>query len=189
MRAVFSLLGLVVVLGIVYGLAFLGIIPAQKMADHSPALASIFKTLHLAKTAKRHPAALAPIALPAPNPEQTALTVGKKQLAADRAQFDQDRLAWEAQKRQAAAVPAAGNVGADSAKINDIYATMSADDIARISAKLPDPDVVAVLTSLDEKKSGKVLAALPVDRAARLTHRMSHADGVQSASAIPRVSM
>ena len=110
------------------------------------------------------------VAAPAPNPEQAALAAGKKQLEADRAQFDRDRLAWEAQKRQASAAPSAG----DSAKINDIYATMSADDIARISAKLPDPDVVTVLTSLDEKKSGKILAALPVDRAAKITERMSH---------------
>ena len=171
MKAVFGLLGLVVVLGIVYGLAFFGIIPTQKMADKSPALGAFLKTLHLAKTAKRHPSSLAPVTAPAPNPEQVALETGKKQLAADRAQFDQDRLAWEAQKRQASAAPAAG----DSAKINDIYATMSADDIARISAKLPDPDVVAVLTALDEKKSGKILAALPVDRAAKITVLMTRA--------------
>ena len=181
MKAVFGLLGLIVALGIVYGLAFFGVIPAQKMADKSPALASVLKTLHLAKAAKRHPSALAPAAAPTPNPEQVALTAGKKQLESDRTQFDRDRLAWEAQKRQASAAPAVDAAG-DGAKINAIYATMSADDIARISAKLPDPDVVAVLTSLDEKKSGKVLAALPVDRAARITERMSRAAPKMQAS-------
>ena len=190
MKAVFGLLGVVVVLGVLYGLAFFGILPVQKMADKSPALGGVLRTLHLAKAAK--PRAAAKTSAPARNPEQAALDAGKKQLDSDRAQFDQDRLAWEAQKRQASQAPAA-DAGANAAKINAIYDTMSADDIARICEKLPDPDVVGVLTALDEKKSGKILAALPADRAARITQRMSHTGAALSASAAsappPHVSL
>ena len=60
---------------------------------------------------------------------------------------------------------------------------MSADDIAPIFGKLPDPDVVRALLAMDEKKAGKILAALPTDRAARLTHRM--AGPTQTASVSP----
>lgn len=183
MKAVFALLGTVVVLGLLYGLAFFGVLPVQKMADKSPALSGFLKALHLAK-AKPHALPAVATSAPAPNPEQAALDTGKKQLQADRTQFDQDRLAWEAQKRQASLAPA-GDAGANAAKINAIYDTMSADDIARICEKLPDPDVAGVLTALDEKKSGKILAALPADRAARITRRMSHASVTQSASAAP----
>ena len=39
MKALLGIFGLLAVLGIVYGLAFVGIIPAQKLAAKSPALA------------------------------------------------------------------------------------------------------------------------------------------------------
>ena len=76
MKAVFGLLGVVVVLGLLYGLAFFGILPVQKMADKSPALGGILRTLHLAKAAKPHPT-LAAASAPAPNPEQAALDAGR----------------------------------------------------------------------------------------------------------------
>ncbi len=185
MKAAFAVLGLLALLGVVYGLAFFGIIPVQKMADKSPALASALVSMHLARP-KKHVAPL-PQTAKAASPEQQALDAQKKQLAADRAQLDKDRADWEAQKQQAAA-PASGTdtPAEDSgAKLNAIYATMSPDDIARIFAKLPDPDVMAALTQLDEKKAGKILAALPDDRAARLTRRMSHPSLASTAAASP----
>jgi flagellar motility protein MotE (MotC chaperone) len=51
---------------------------------------------------------------------------------------------------------------------------MSPDDLVTIFTKLPDPDVITALMSLDEKKAGKVLAGLPPTRAAHLTQEMSH---------------
>ena len=181
MKAVFGLFGVLALLGVAYGLAFLGIIPVQKMAGKSPALASALTALHLAK-AKKPGHSASPIA--APSPEQQALDAQKKKLAAGQAQLEKDRAALEAQKQQpppaapdgTAPAPASDN----AARIGAIYATMSADDLARIFGRLPDPDVVASLTQLEEKKAGQVLAVLPADRAARLAKRMS---GVSLASA------
>ncbi len=142
MKAVFGLLALFALLGVVYGLAFFGIIPVQKMADKSPALASKLILLHLARPKKL--AASFPRSARPSSPEQQALDAQKKQLAADRAQLDKDRADFEAQKQPAAAPAASADPSADSAaKLTAIYATMSPDDIARIFAKLPDPDVVA----------------------------------------------
>lgn len=185
MKAILGLLGLIVLLGLVYGLAFFGILPVQKMADKSPALAPALVSLHLAKP-KKPVHSLPPGAVPV-NPEQSALDAQKKQIAADRAQLDKDRLAWEAQKQQTPP-PGAGispPAPDNAAKLNAIYATMSPDDIARICAKLPDPDVIAALTQLDEKKAGKILAALPDARAARLTRLMSRPPLTSAASAAP----
>jgi len=172
-KAVIGVFGLVALLGVVYGLAFLGVIPAQKMAGKSPALASALSALHLAKAKKAAPS-ITP--RPAPDPERQALDAQKKALADGRAQLEKDRADLEARRQQ----PPAPQTGAsptpspdDAAKLGAIYATMSPDDLSRIFAKLPDPDVVRSLTQLDEKKAGQVLAALPADRAARLARRMS----------------
>ena len=72
----------------------------------------------------------------------------------------------------------------DSAgKLSAIYAAMSADDLVTIFTKLPDPDVVNALMGLDEKKAGKVLAALPPVRAAGLTQEMAHPHPARLAAA------
>lgn len=191
MKAVFGIFGVLALLGVVYGLAFLGIIPVQKMAGQSPALVHALAALHLAK-AKKPAHGASPVA--APNPERLALDAQKKKLAADQAQLEKDRATLEAQKRQPA-TPADGGSGVSPASASDntvklgaIYATMSADDLARIFGKLPDPDVIASLTQLDEKKAGQVLATLPADRAARLTRRMSRVSAANSPSGAPAPS-
>ncbi len=184
MKAVIGLVGIVALLGVLYGLAFFGVLPIQKMADKSPALASALTKLHLAK-AKKPGHTAAPSA--APSPEQQALDAQKKKLAADQAQLEKDRTAFEAQKQSppdGSAPPASSSDSA--AKLGAIYATMSADDLARIFGKLPDPDVIQSLAQLDEKKAGQVLAALPADRSARLAQRMAlPAPHRQPLSAIP----
>ena len=177
MKIAFPIFGVIVLLGLAYGLAFFGVIPAQKMADKSPELAKTLIAMHLAKSKKPQWAA-AKNAVPAMiSPEQEALNTQKKQLADGQAQLAKDQADFEAQKQQAAAPLASGSVSpaADSpAKLNAIYAAMSADDLVTIFTKLPDPDVINALMSLDEKKAGKVLAALPPTRAAHLTQEMSH---------------
>ena len=184
MKVVIGLLSVLALLGVVYGLAFLGVIPVQKMAGKSPALAAALAALHLAK-AKKPAHGASPVA--APNPEQQALNAQKKKLAADQAQLEKDRAALESRKQQPAAPADGGGASPppasdNAAKLGAIYATMSADDLSRIFGKLPDPDVIASLAQIDEKKAGQVLAALPVDRAARLTQKMSR---VTVASAPP----
>ena len=174
MKIVLPLFGLVALLGIGYGLAFVGVIPAQKMADKSPGFAQTLIALHLAKAKKAKIAAK-----PAPNPasvspEQEAISAEKKQLADDKAALTKAQTDFEAQKQAASAVSPASAVPNSAAKLDAIYAAMSPDDMLTIFAKLPDPDVIAALINMDEKKAGKVLAGLPPARAARLAQQMSH---------------
>lgn len=181
MKAFMAIAGLLIVLGLVYALAFFGILPTQKMAEKNASLMPIFTKLHLAK-AKKHvltASASAPV-----SPEQQAFDSQKKKLAADQAQLAKDQAAFESEK-QTAAAPGPNTPNGDTtapiasdnvAKLNAIYATMSADDISHILAKLPDPDVIQTLTQLDEKKAGQVLTSLPVDRAARISRQMAHTE-------------
>ena len=177
MKIAIPVLGLIVLLGIAYGLAFFGIIPAQKMADKSPGLAKGLIALHLAKAKKPASAHKAGLVAAAVSPEQEALNTQKKQLADAQAKLAKDQADFEAQKQTASTAPAAvaSAPAQDTAgKLSAIYAAMSADDLVTIFTKLPDPDVVTALMGLDEKKAGKVLAALPPTRAAHLTQEMSH---------------
>jgi len=178
MKIAIPILGLLALLGVAYGLAFFGIIPAQKMADHSPGLARTLIALHLAKAKKPMltASAKASVASAVISPEQEALNTRKKQLADAKAALAKEQADFEAQKQAApaasspTAAPAPDTVG----KLNAIYAAMSPDDLVPLFSHLPDPDVITALMSLDEKKAGKVLAALPPTRAAHLTQKMSH---------------
>jgi flagellar motility protein MotE (MotC chaperone) len=183
MKIVLPIFGLIALLGIAYGLAFFGIIPAQKIADKTPALASVLISLHLAKAKKPVLAAKPGATL---SPGQVALNAQKKQLAADQAQLDKDRAAFESQK-QTASVPSADGSSAapqpdPTAKLDAIYAAMSPDDLTPLFSKLSDTDVARALLAMDEKKAGKILAALPTTRAAQLTRRM--AISVQTAALV-----
>jgi flagellar motility protein MotE (MotC chaperone) len=186
MKSILPIFGVMVLVGVAYGLAFFGILPTQKMADNSPELAKTLIAMHLAKAKKPHLAAAKHTAPAAISPEQEALNTQKKQLADGQAQLAKAQADFEAQKQQAAAAPASVSAvtPADSqAKLNAIYAAMSPDDLVTIFTKLPDPDVVGALMTLDEKKAGKVLAGLPPTRAAHLTQEMSHPRPVSRAVA------
>ena len=111
--------------------------------------------------------------------------------------MDKDRAAFEAEKKAPpVANPRGGDTGTagtapdaaakldTAAKLVAIYDTMSPDDIARIFGKLPDPQVIPILMQLDEKKDGRILAALPPDRAARINLVMAHGP-TRTASAAP----
>ena len=181
MKILFPILGLIALLGTLYGLAFFGIIPVQKMADKTPALASVLLSLHLAKE-KKPPSAVKPGAVI--SPERLALNAQKKQIASGQAQLDKDRAAFALQKQQVSAPAADGAIvtpADNTAKLDAIYAAMSPDDLTPLFGKLSDPDVARALLAMDEKKAGKILAALPTARAARLTRRI--AGPVQEVSA------
>jgi len=180
MKIAIPILGLLALLGVAYALAFFGIIPAQKMADKSPGLAHTLIAMHLAKAKKPLNAGkTAVVASSVISPEQEALNTQKKQLADARATLAKEQADFEAQKQTApasssAASPTAAPAPDTAGKLSAIYAAMSADDLVTIFSHLPDPDIVSALMDLDEKKAGKVLAALPPTRAAHLTQEMSH---------------
>jgi len=156
-KVVVPILCLLVALGVVYGMALTGILPAQKWADKNPQIAPLLRAVHLAKATKSKPVKLAAAA-----PAKSAPSAAPLPLPAAPLPVPAVALA---------AVPSAPAPDTH-AKLDAIYAAMAPDDLARIFAKLPDATVVQSLMPMDEKKAGKVLAALPDDRAARLSRLM-----------------
>lgn len=59
------------------------------------------------------------------------------------------------------------------ARLAAIYEQMPVEDAARILAKVADPLVEGILRRMDERQVSKLLAALPPDRAARLTRALA----------------
>jgi flagellar motility protein MotE (MotC chaperone) len=193
MKITLTVLGLLAALGVLYGLAFLGIIPVQKWADRNPVLGKTLAQMHLAVIKPKKAPKTA--ALPKPDPQQLEIQAEQQQIVADRAQLEKDKTAFETEKEQASSAPPATSGPDTRAKLSAIYATMSPDDISVIFAKLPDPVVIQNLVALDEKKAGKILAAMPADRAARLSQQMMAASPTpqqtasNSASPMPQASL
>ena len=75
MKIVLPILALLVIAGVLYGLAFVGVLPVQKWADKSPKLAPVLRALHLAKARRK----MAPLTAAAPpDLAQQALAEGAK---------------------------------------------------------------------------------------------------------------
>ncbi len=178
---------LALALGIGFGLAKAQIIPAQKMGEKNPALARVLKPLGLYKAPEIKPAPAAPTI----SPEQQALQ-------AQRASLDKERADWEAQKQAQANTEAKAK--ADKAKqettapsldpkevarLASIYEQMPADSVIKIFAKMPDPQTVALMRRMDEKKVGEVLAAIAPERAAFFTQQLARADAPVRAANTP----
>jgi hypothetical protein len=172
MKAAIGILVFVLILGAVYGLAFVGVIPVQKIADGNPSALRFLMALHLAKSrppSKRVLAAARPSppvdAAKNPTPEQPRTDAPQTQLDAAPAQTSANVVQ-----------PASAQIGSppvdERQRLIGIYGTMDPDDLANIFSHISDREAVQDLVSLDEKKAGKVLAALPADRAARLSELM-----------------
>lgn len=171
MKILMPILCLLVVLGVLYGLAFTGILSAQAWADKNPQIAPLLRAAHLAKKTKVKLAKLTPQA----TAKHPALKLVPPTPAAP-----------PTSAPLLSSLPAAPPAAAPDThgKLDAIYAAMAPDDLARIFEKLPDPAVIQSLMPMEEKKAGKVLAAMPAIRAARLSRQMM-APPIRTASKPP----
>lgn len=178
MKIALPIISLLVILGIVYGLAFVGALPVKKLAQHSKPAARILTALKLYRVPRAAPSKPGKKLLPIPpDPlaaDKMALAAEKQQLDVEKAALDK-RLAAPVPPPAPAAAPAAASAFTTSGKMSAIYDTMKPAEIAAIFTKLPDTQVCDALIKMDEQKAGKVLVALPAARAARLTMMMNQA--------------
>lgn len=177
-------------LGVCYGLAKVQVIPTQKMGRKNPVLAGILRPLGLYKTPPPAKPAVA-VTAPALSPEQQAMK-------AQREALDKERAEWESQKQaqakaaekateKAKQAPAVAPLDPrETARMASIYEQVPADAVIKIFTKLPDPQVIALMRRMDEKKVSEVLAALAPERAAFFTQALSRAAAPErTASATP----
>ncbi|HEY3330533.1 MAG TPA: hypothetical protein VGK19_10960 [Capsulimonadaceae bacterium] len=172
MKVVLAIVGLLILIGVGYGLAFVGIIPVRSMAEKNPALKKVLVAIKLApKTTKTVTTAHA-TAKPAPDP----LAGERAALAAERMQLEQQRAAMQ-KKAVTRAVMASNTVSVvtTSPKVVAIYETMKPAELAALFEKLSDDQVCDALMKMDEQKAGKALVAMSPARAAKITTQMNRA--------------
>jgi flagellar motility protein MotE (MotC chaperone) len=174
MKFVFAFIGLIVIIGIVYGLAAAHIIPVKSIASSSPAAQKFLQQLKL----------VSPPAPPKPAAASTQantsvvdpLAAQKQQIAAEQIQLDQEKAALAKKATQLSSLPTPAQIGQTSPKLVEIYEAMDSDDLATLFAKEPDSAVVSALIAMDSKKSAQALTAIstanPV-RAAKITALMN----------------
>jgi flagellar motility protein MotE (MotC chaperone) len=148
MKALVVIIVVVVIGGGVAALWFLGIPPFGKpAAPHKKADAG------QAKADKKDLATTEATAASALTPPSRSKTVAQKP-ATPPAEPDPER-------------------DARLARLSSTYEQMSPEDAGRIFTKLPDSLVENLLRKMDEGKVAKLLLALPVERAAKLTLALS----------------
>lgn len=188
---------LALLLGVSYGLAKMQVIPAQKLGLKNPVLGRVLHIVGLYKAPPpvkpglpgqpgQPPAGQAGVPT-GPTPEQQALK-------AQRDALDKERADWEAQKQAQAKAAEKPKTDANAfvpdpreiARLASIYEQMPAENVVKIFAKMPDPQTIALMRRMDEKKVGEILAAIAPERAAFFTQQLSHAaPPVRTASAAP----
>ena len=158
------MLPLLLAVGAAYGLAKIHVIKLPA----NPALRPIWKMIGLKPPPVPAPATLA---ANAPDPllaQKKALDAEKMKLAEDRAAFEESQSA----QAKTDTAPAADQNALDPrsvARMATVYEQMPTEKAVSIFAILPDPQALALLRSMDEKKVAEILAAEPPARAARFT--------------------
>jgi flagellar motility protein MotE (MotC chaperone) len=167
-----AIIPLVVIVGLGYGLARIGILPVDKIAEKNPALGSAFKAVGLYR-----PPAHAAKAEAVPDPlagEKKALQAQRDELSKERNELDSQadrKRQSDARAREAeeAAKPDPKNL----ARLASIYEQMAPAAVDKIFARLPNSEVIAILHRMDEKKVAEFLAGVTPERAARLTQELA----------------
>lgn len=170
MRATIVIVSLLLMLGAVYFLAKINVIPVGKLAASSPSLQKSFAMIGLWKPPVKKQVASKQKA-PKKRPASQQVSFTRSENPSPNINPTATVLNSSAPIGQTPA-ETAPTASASELKLEAIYATMSPDDIARIGAKQPDSELIKLLSSLDEKKAGMVLAALPDARAAKITREM-----------------
>jgi flagellar motility protein MotE (MotC chaperone) len=171
----FVIFPLFLVLGGAYGLAKVGVIPIRQVAAKNHALGLALHLIGL-DTPKLPSVHVTPASAVAPDP----LDSQRRALAAQRSALDKERADWDVQRQAQVKTAAVKTVTEQAvadpksiARLAAIYEQMPAETANKIFSKLPDPEVIALLRKMDEKKVSQILAIVPPDRAARMTLSLS----------------
>ncbi len=171
----FVVFPLLLVLGGAYGLAKIGVIPVKKLTAKNRAARTLVHLIGLDS-----PKLPAVSVMPARAVVVDPLEDRRKELSAEKEAFEKQRTDWE-NVRQVQAKAAAARVTEQQTAVDPrsisrlaaIYEQMPAETANKIFTKLPDPEVIALLRKMHEKKVGQILAIVAPDRAARLTLSLS----------------
>jgi flagellar motility protein MotE (MotC chaperone) len=175
-----------ILLGVTWGLAKVGVIPVRKMAEKNAGLRPVLKALALDT-----PKLPAPTATVASKPDP--MEADRKALQAQREQLEDERQKWEAQRQAQLRADSDARAAALRAepdpknliRMASVYEQMPPETVTRIFGKMRDDQVTALLRRMDEKRVGQILASITPERAARLTLALARPAPDKTASVAP----
>lgn len=162
-RLLVVLILLLVLLGVPYGLAKMGVIPVAKLTAKNPALAKVARTLGLiprqqtVKASTKQEKVSSPASESSPvetKPADLPRTAPPPPIAAPAPSSSTDtasrQIGWMAK----------------------VYEEMEPEEAVRIFAKMDDREVVPLLRRMKQRQVAQILALMPPDRAARLSRTL-----------------
>lgn len=159
-RLLMILVVLVILLGVPYGLAKMGVIPVAKLTAKNPPLAKFVRSIGLlppsqAVKADTKEGSNASLPTPATNPSSTS------------------RPAPSASAPLPPARSAAAGDGDSASRqvgwVAKVYENMEPEQAVRILERMDDREVIALLRRMKQRQVASILALMPPDRAARLS--------------------
>lgn len=159
-RLLIALIVLLMLLGVPYLLAKVGIIPVAKLTAKNPALAGLARTIGLLprqQTLKADTKEEKPSSQPASPSAKPAST---------------PRSAPPPLTTVAASPPPADTASRQIGWVAKVYEEMEPEEAVRIFAKLDDREVVPLLRRMKQRQVAQILALMPPDRAARLSRTL-----------------
>jgi hypothetical protein len=157
------LIVLLILLGVPYGLAKVGIIPMAKLTAKNPALARFARTAGLLPRKQVLKADTKEQKTPAPPPKPAAGSAEPAQPSRPVAP-------------PLASVSAPSSLGDNSSRqigwVAKVYENMDPEEAVRIIEKMDDREVVPLLRRMKQRQVAQILALMPPDRAARLSRTL-----------------
>lgn len=154
---------LLILLGVPYGLARVGVIPVAKLTAKKPALAKFARTVGLiprkqtvkADTKEEKPATF--------SPESPTISLKPSQVP---------RSTPPALIPASAPSPTADTASRQIGWVAKVYENMEPEEAVRIFEKMDDREVVPLLRRMKQRQVAQILALMPPGRAARLSRTL-----------------
>ena len=162
-RLMVVLILLLILLGVPYGLAKMGVIPVAKLTAKNPALAKVARTLGLTPRKRTVKADTKGENSSSPAPEASRpMKIAESPRPA----------AAQPPVTASAPAPAGDNAGRQIGWVAKVYENMEPEEAVRIMEKMDDREVVPLLRRMKQRQVAQVLALMPPDRAARLSRTL-----------------
>ncbi len=162
-RLLVVLILLLLLFGVPYGLAKMGVIPVAKLTAKNPALAQVARTLGLTPQKRTVQAASREGNDSRPAPESSPAPTQPAYIA---------RPSPPSLPSPTASSSSPNTTHRQIGWVAKVYEEMEPEEAVRIMEKMDDREVVPLLQRMKQRQVAQILALMPPDRAARLSRTL-----------------
>lgn len=159
-RLLIILVVLVILLGVPYGLAKIGVIPVAKLAAKNPALAKFARSIGLMPR---------PRAVKADTKQESTASLPKPAATPSNTSRPAPPALAPLPSARSGAAGNPDSAGRQVGWVAKVYENMEPEQAVRILERMNDREVIALLRRMKQRQVASILALMPPDRAARLS--------------------